>query len=228
MANFVVEASFLASAYGAPKETSKKIWKALHLLASNPQHPSLHLENLKGNASGLQSVRVDDKYRIIIAPSDSGSKLLYVGVHDEAYAFAEKTRAPVPVSGEPRVLYSMIPRPPAIVLPENAVRDLLIRTIKYLPLAIWLMDRSEFEQSIYVTFKEVEQLIHGALPKSARNHRVWWANEKGGGRHVQANAWMVPGWKVTSVDLTNENVTFSRVENRLENIRVGRDDLQCD
>jgi len=210
---FIVEASFLEAAYQTPKETARKIWKALNLLSSNPQHPGLHLENLKGNASGLQSVRVDDKYRIIISPNHSTPTLLYVGLHDDAYAFAEKVYPSVSLATLVATkLYSIATPPAPMSMSPNIIRTLLLRTIRYLPLATFLLSQSEFENRVEVRFSRIEQIIKASLPISARKHRAWWANERSGGRHAQANAWVSIGWRVFSVDLKSETVIFSRLE----------------
>jgi plasmid maintenance system killer protein len=214
MSQFVIEGSFLESAFQAPKELGRKIWKALHLLATNPRHPGLHLENLQGDAFGLQSVRVDDKYRIIISPSAPAATLLYVGVHDDAYKFAGRVRAPKgPMINDIDGLYKLAMLETASAsLADKVVRDLLIHTHKYLPLASFLMNQALNGHSVQLQFKQIEQLIKAPFPKSARKYRAWWANEKKGGRHVQANAWVSIGWRVFSVDLKTEAVTFARIE----------------
>lgn len=55
---------------------------------------------------------------------------------------------------------------------------------------------------------EVEEILGFPLPMSARTHRPWWANDE---THVQAvDGWLSVGWKVESVDLTREIVTFRK------------------
>ena len=65
------------------------------------------------------------------------------------------------------------------------------------------------EESITLTFEEVEELIYNKLPKSAFRYRQWWAN----GGHVQAYAWMNAGYLVKKVDFENKKVTFE-IENQ--------------
>jgi hypothetical protein len=60
---------------------------------------------------------------------------------------------------------------------------------------------------VTLTFTEIERLV-GSLPASATTHRPWWANEVGGGRHVQAKAWINAGREVEAVDFNARTVTF--------------------
>lgn len=57
------------------------------------------------------------------------------------------------------------------------------------------------------TFAEVEAIMGEELPRSAREHRPWWAN---GGADSQSAAWMTVGWKTARVDLAAETVEFHR------------------
>jgi hypothetical protein len=56
---------------------------------------------------------------------------------------------------------------------------------------------------------ELDELLPGGLPPSARRHRAWWSNETTGG-HVQARAWLVASYVVAAVDLPEGPVTFMR------------------
>lgn len=57
------------------------------------------------------------------------------------------------------------------------------------------------------TFDELDELIPGGLPPSARNHRPWWGNSVTA--DGQAKSWLGEGWKVESVSL-GDRVTFAR------------------
>lgn len=57
------------------------------------------------------------------------------------------------------------------------------------------------------TFAEVEAIMGEELPRSAREHRPWWANS---GADSQSAAWMTVGWKTARVDLAAETVVFTR------------------
>ena len=212
MANYLIEASFLDSAHELPKDTARKVWKALNLLSKNPSHPGLHLETLRGRAEGLQSVRVDDQYRIILRPDENLRTLIYVGPHDRAYQFAESLPVRVPLPAGGAVLYSLaighVPAPASVS--GSAIKGLLLRPTKYLPLASFLVGRPASVDSVELSFGQIEEVIKALLPKSARRYRAWWANETGRTRHVQANAWVAVGWKVKRVDFDGQLVEFAR------------------
>jgi hypothetical protein len=83
---------------------------------------------------------------------------------------------------------------------------------RYAPLAIWLQSRRSAEDRLQLTFQEVEQIIEGDLPTSARTHRSWWANDSVG--HVQSQQWLDVGWRVAQINMTEEKVTFTRIKER--------------
>jgi hypothetical protein len=78
---------------------------------------------------------------------------------------------------------------------------------KYTPLGRHLAEQPSRE--IRLAFSEIERLLGDSLPASAHNHRAWWANERSG-PHPQAHAWMDAGWRVDSVNLATQQVTFVR------------------
>ena len=147
--------SFLSSAYDLPKETTKKVFKALKNVVSDPRNTGLHVERLTGQTSDLWSIRVDDDYRIILQFAESRPPAaLFVGKHDLAYRFASRTgqvkrgdplfnrEKPVEQAADARSAYSR-PTPESWRLPpteDAALIDLdelasLVSTRKYLPLA---------------------------------------------------------------------------------------------
>ena len=68
--------------------------------------------------------------------------------------------------------------------------------------------------SIVLDFAEVEQIIGRPLPRSARTHREWWANEKNPSTsHVQCRAWQAAGYEALP-NLSEEVVTFKRTDDR--------------
>jgi Txe/YoeB family toxin of Txe-Axe toxin-antitoxin module len=219
--------SFLSSAYDLPKETARKVFKALRNFVSDPRNVGLNLERLQGKASDQWSIRVDDDYRIIFRESEPGPPVvLFVGKHDLAYRFADRTAH----SQAPSIGLFARERPSGIeevqeVTPlmnlrrvlkgeEAAARvdledlETLVSTRKYLPIARILLQ--EGGTAARFTFAQLEKAIADQLPPSARKYRPWWANERG--RHVQASSWLGVGWKVGSVDLTGEIVTFNRIK----------------
>lgn len=56
---------------------------------------------------------------------------------------------------------------------------------------------------------DVETILGSGLPKSAREHRTWWANS--GGSLVHQNAWLDAGWRVERTDLPRDVVVFRRL-----------------
>lgn len=80
---------------------------------------------------------------------------------------------------------------------------------KYDPLLEHLRRLSRDDEHT-VTFGQIERILGFGLPKSARTHQAWWANEKDG-RHVQANAWLDARWHTKDLDLEAGRVTFRPV-----------------
>jgi mRNA-degrading endonuclease RelE of RelBE toxin-antitoxin system len=212
MRTFNINPAFFAAAHELPKEVAKKAWKALHLFSENPRHPSLQYETLRGALAGLASIRVDDNYRIILLENDRAFTLLYVGSHDKAYRQAARATfigARAFVAEEPTV-YRVPPAEEVFQLPEREL-SMSVGTIKYLPLATFLVTRPKLQKTVELKFKEIEQIIGESLPPSARKHAAWWSNEGSDTRHVQAHAWMAVGWRVHA-DRSISKATFERVE----------------
>jgi len=78
---------------------------------------------------------------------------------------------------------------------------------KYEPLARYL--RSRDDDSWSATFADIERALGFELPRSAREHRAWWANQKDG-NHSQAAGWQTAGWETRDVDLRRGLVRFER------------------
>ncbi|MHC8509592.1 MAG: DUF7662 domain-containing protein [Rhodospirillales bacterium] len=57
-------------------------------------------------------------------------------------------------------------------------------------------------------FKEIESIIGGKLPKSARAYSAWWANDATPGR--QSHSWLDAGWETSEVNLTGRTLVFRR------------------
>jgi hypothetical protein len=76
---------------------------------------------------------------------------------------------------------------------------------RYGPLADYLASRSD--RSLTLRFGDIEQIISGALPRSAHDHRPWWANSG----NTQAQGWLRAGYEVDTVDLRGEWVRFRKV-----------------
>jgi hypothetical protein len=64
------------------------------------------------------------------------------------------------------------------------------------------------KDQIVLSFGEIEEILDFRLPESAAIHRQWWENSQ---THVQAQGgWLPCGWRVSSVNLADKNVTFHR------------------
>ncbi len=57
--------------------------------------------------------------------------------------------------------------------------------------------------------EEVEKIIGTNLPRSAREHRTWWANSGRG--LVHQNSWLDAGWRVERTDLNRDVIIFRRL-----------------
>ena len=60
------------------------------------------------------------------------------------------------------------------------------------------------------TFGGIETVIGFPLPPSARLHRPWWGNQRGGNGHSHALAWSIAGWETAEVDMESETLLFRR------------------
>lgn len=77
---------------------------------------------------------------------------------------------------------------------------------KYDGLQLFLSRQTGQTDGLQLSLQQIEDLIGGVLPDSARQHRSWWSNDPA--RHSQALAWLQAGWRVEEIDLTRELVTF--------------------
>jgi len=80
--------------------------------------------------------------------------------------------------------------------------------VKYDPLRLYL--RQQTQNRVAMTFRQIEQVIGGRLPASARKHRPWWANDARG--HAHADAWLGEGWRTEEVDMPGERLVFARAQ----------------
>lgn len=86
------------------------------------------------------------------------------------------------------------------------------RESRYAPLAIYLQSLPIDQDKMEMSFEEIELFIGVRLPKYARQHRSWWANDSSG--HVQSQQWLGAGWRVSAVSMSGERVTFTRIKER--------------
>lgn len=82
------------------------------------------------------------------------------------------------------------------------------RRSRYAPLYTYLVEQVAAEEDqVDLEFEQIERVISAELPRSAYQHRAWWANTPS---HAQANAWVSAGWRVDRVDFDNDTVTLTR------------------
>ena len=81
---------------------------------------------------------------------------------------------------------------------------------RYTRLSAHLQDQNA--DRVRLNLEEIEGIIGGQLPPSARRHRSWWANDWVG--DVQSKYWLQAGWRVASVNLTDQVITFIRLDTR--------------
>jgi predicted transcriptional regulator len=98
---------------------------------------------------------------------------------------------------------------PEAVSPPQNVRH----SGKYAPLQTWLEDYSAPDESIKLSFPEVEVVLGSQLPPMASERRSWWANVSEEWGRSQSRAWLRAGWRVADVDLEAKEVTFARISN---------------
>lgn len=80
---------------------------------------------------------------------------------------------------------------------------------KYEPLGNYLAALPSSQERETLTFRKIEdEIIEAKLPRSAFEHRQWWANQDYGSR---AYHWEGAGFQVDSVDQSRGIVTFRRV-----------------
>ena len=72
---------------------------------------------------------------------------------------------------------------------------------------LWNYLSPRSEPVVRLSFAQIERIIGGALPASARRYRPWWANEESG-THVHARSWLDSGRRTANVDLNAETVDF--------------------
>jgi len=86
---------------------------------------------------------------------------------------------------------------------------------KYAPLTRYLRDIDK--PRVTMDFAEIERVLGFPLPRSAREHRPWWANT--GGSHVHALSWNAAGYKTAEVDLQDQRLVFVRLNETAPNVR---------
>ncbi len=82
---------------------------------------------------------------------------------------------------------------------------------KYDPLRDMLLKIPPNVSEKTLTFSEIERILGFRLPRSAYDHRPWWANPSSANDHPYAQSWLSAGWKVDIVNQSLQWVRFQRV-----------------
>lgn len=80
---------------------------------------------------------------------------------------------------------------------------------KYYPLHQHLQQCEQ--ETVSLSFDEIESLMGSSLPTSARKCKNWWSN-RDSPNALQAGAWMQAGYHVQQVDLEQQVVIFQKVQ----------------
>ena len=83
---------------------------------------------------------------------------------------------------------------------------------RYGPLADFLQGQPGDIDQLTLTFDEIEKIINGPLPSSARTHRAWWSNDAQ--VHPHSQLWLEVGWRTTFLNMSVQRVTFARIQER--------------
>lgn len=78
---------------------------------------------------------------------------------------------------------------------------------RYAPLNKHLAGIPKSTKTYDLAFDTITEVMGAPLPKSAYDHRAWWANTES---HSQALAWISAGWKVDGVDLDKKVIHLVR------------------
>jgi DNA-binding transcriptional regulator YiaG len=89
---------------------------------------------------------------------------------------------------------------------------------KYQPLLDYLRE-NRHQDEVTLNFADIEALLNSALPLSARTQQAWWSNRKKGA--LQATAWMEAGFRVETVDLDAQRVTFRKLIQKIQMPQAG-------
>ncbi len=78
---------------------------------------------------------------------------------------------------------------------------------KYYPL--YLFFKNSDEDVVLLTVADVQSIIGGGLPTTARSQRAWWSNRKTA--VAQSAAWIEAGYRVDKLELEKNLITFRKI-----------------
>ena len=68
--------------------------------------------------------------------------------------------------------------------------------------------RNSQQDTVPMTFADIERVIGADLPPSAFKHRPWWSNNPS--NSVITNSWLKAGYKTENVDMAGEKLVFTK------------------
>lgn len=80
-------------------------------------------------------------------------------------------------------------------------------TSKYFPLYQYF--KNSDEDVVVLTVADVQSIVDGKLPASARTQRAWWSNRKTA--VAQSAAWIEAGYRVDKLELEKNLITFRKI-----------------
>jgi hypothetical protein len=96
MTSIYLHQSFFESIIHLPKSQQSKLSKFIKQFQENPSHPSINLHSVGDSMvdDRVRGAKLDDSYRVIVLPSETGDNylLLYADKHDLAYNWAKTKR----------------------------------------------------------------------------------------------------------------------------------------
>ena len=75
---------------------------------------------------------------------------------------------------------------------------------KYAALEVHL--RESGQETVSMTFADIEQIIGSNLPSSAFKYRPWWSNNPS--NSVITHSWLAAGYKTANVDMAGRTLVF--------------------
>lgn len=124
-AKVAISSDFLTAFAALPRQIQGKVTEFINKFRNNPQAPGINYEKINGGKDKkIWSVRIDDTYRGITVrqPETGVYLLLWVGHHDEAYAWAKNKKCEInPRTGAIQV-YDIITTP----VIEPATQDFVL------------------------------------------------------------------------------------------------------
>lgn len=102
----------------------------------------------------------------------------------------------------------------SLIEDEDASAERLSESVeaKYAPLANFLWKQAKTLERLPLSFEAIERIIAAPLPDAARENRSWWDNNPQS--RVQSGQWLKVNWRVVSVNMTTQRVTFGRAHER--------------